>query len=65
MSIYRRQYAKPKILYDKLKDILSQVKRRYEKANIVIGGDFNDATPPVQINEVRKKSTKSYTRFNV
>ena len=65
MSIYRKQNAKPKVLYDKLKTILAMIKLRYEHANIVIGGDFNDATPPMNIAELKKRPTKSYTRFNI
>ena len=65
MSIYRKQNAKPKVMYDKLRAILAKVKLRYDGANVIIGGDFNDATPPMFVGETSQRPTKSYTRFNI
>ena len=46
ISVYRRQDEKTNVIYDKLRQIIRKIKDRYEQVKIVIGGDFNDSSPP-------------------
>ena len=46
MSIYRRQGKSPDILYKELNERLRLIHERYQNPKILIGGDFNDQTPP-------------------
>ena len=65
MSVYRRNGRAEAIIYEKLLEILVKVKEMYRDAKIIIGGDFNDASPPKNLEDLDLYSPKSYSRFNI
>ena len=48
-----------------MEKILGKIRDRYRDARIVIGGDFNDNTPPNQIKELKRSSPTPYSRYNI
>ena len=54
------------MLFQQLKKILLEIKKRYSKVSILAGGDFNaNADCPNVIDQLKLYSTQSYTRWNV
>ena len=65
ISVYRKHETKLEDLYRELKRVIRLVKQKYEQAQIIIRGDFNDKSSPSLIDDIRCRPTASSTRFNI
>ena len=51
-------------MFKKITEIVHRINEKYENANVLLGGDFNDTNPPKTFGNLKRRDTKSYTRFN-
>ena len=49
ISVYREHKIPLKTIYDELRNIIQKIHQRYKDPTIIIGGDFNDKSPPKEL----------------
>ena len=65
INVYRKQDKDPRVLYEQLKERIRRIRRRYEGAKIICGGDFNDNNPPEHIEDLKLQRVNGFTRLNI
>ena len=51
-------------MYEELKNIIQKINQRYHEPTIIIGGDFNDKTPPKELQNIKLRPLSTFTRLN-